>query len=205
MRNIKDMRIIIVLLLFANVSLGQNNKFIVDTLVNPKTKGRVITVGGINSDIKGFTNEAIQRAVDALPPEGGTVKMDPGQYKMRAPVRLPSNSKLIGSGPETILKRTDGFHSKLIIDADLGALELTVEDASGFVVGMSFQVMGERDCWDVTTGVITNIVDNIIYIDTRLIRTYESEKKKHGYQCRIMRFCFGGSECLYSWFYNRRK
>lgn len=65
------MKIVIVLLLFANVCFAQNNKLIVDTLVNSKAKGRVITVGGINSDVQGYTNEAIQIAVDALPSEEG--------------------------------------------------------------------------------------------------------------------------------------
>ena len=175
--NIKEMRITILLMLFVNVSIAQNNKFIVDALVNPKTKARVITVGGINSDMQGYTNEAIQRAVDVLPAEGGTVKMDPGQYKMMAPVRLPSNVKLMGSGPGTVLKRIDGFHTKFIVDADFGELKLTVEDASGFAVGMSIQVTTDvsSSCWDVTTGVITDIVDNVLYIDTHLIRDYISK------------------------------
>ena len=172
------MKSLIVFLLLTNVCFAQNNNFIVDALVSPKTKERIITVGGINADMPGYTNAAIQRAVDALPAEGGTVKMGPGQYKMMAPVRLSPNVKLIGSGPETILKRIDGFHSKFIIDADFGELKLTVEDVSGFDIGMSIQVTTDlySDCWDVTTGVITDIVGNVIYIDTHLIRDYDCEQ-----------------------------
>lgn len=66
--------------------------------------------------------------------------MDPGQYRIMAPVRLHSNINRIGSGPETILKRIDGFNTKLITDADLSEFKLTVGDASGFAVGMSIQV-----------------------------------------------------------------
>ena len=58
--------------------------------------------------------------MDALPPEGGTVKINPGEFRMKAPVRLRSDMKLVGSGPETILKRIDGYHSRYIIDADFG-------------------------------------------------------------------------------------
>ncbi len=172
------MRTIIALLLLGNVCFAQNKEFVVDALVNPRTKASVITVGGVNSDIQGYTNETIQRAVDALPQVGGTVKMDPGLYRIMAPVRLPSNSRLIGSGPETVLKRIDGFHSKFIVDADFGELKLTVADASGFDVGMSMQVTTDvsSSCWDVTTGVITDIVGNVIYIDTHLIRDYEHEQ-----------------------------
>ncbi|KKK97693.1 hypothetical protein LCGC14_2650210, partial [marine sediment metagenome] len=127
---------------------------------------------------QGFTNEAIQMAVDALPPEGGTVKINPGEFRMKAPVRLRSDMKLVGSGPETILKRIDGYHSKYIIDADFGELKVTVEDPSGFETGMSIQVTDDHNssCWDVTTGVITDIVDNVLYFDTYLIRDYDCEQ-----------------------------
>lgn len=170
------MKKLIIFLLLSNTCYAQNNP-VVDALVSPRTKERVITVGGANSDIQGFTNAAIQSAVDALPDEGGTVKMRVGEYKIMAPVRLPSNVKLIGSGPGTILKRIDGFHSKFIVDADFGELKLAVEDVSGFAVGMSIQVTTNTNssCWDVTTGIITDIVDKTLYIDTHLIRDYDSE------------------------------
>ena len=171
------MKKLVVILLFGHTCFAQNNSVVVDALVSPKVKERIITVGGSKADMPGFTNAVIQRAVDALPAEGGTVKMDPGVYTMMAPVRLPSNVKLIGSGPETILKRIDGFHSKFIVDADYGELKLTVADVSGFAVGMSMQVKTDalNDCWDVTTGVITDIVGNVIYIDKHLVRDYDCE------------------------------
>jgi hypothetical protein len=146
--------------------------------VFPKRQQQTITVGGPNADIQGFTNEAIQIAVDALPAEGGSVKIGTGTYTMKAPVRLKSNVRLSGSGPETILKRIDGYHSRFIVDADYGELKLTVEDASGFKTGMSIQVTDSEndDCWDVTTGIITDISGNTLYIDTHLVRDYDSEK-----------------------------
>jgi nitrous oxidase accessory protein NosD len=170
--------LIIVFLLLPAVLTAQKDPYIVDALVNPKRSERVITVGGVNADIQGFTNEAIQVAVDALPPEGGMVKLNPGTFKIKAPVRMKSNSKLIGSGPGTILRRIDGYHSKFIIDADFGELKLTVEDPSGFETGMSIQVTNKEysECWDVTTGVITDIKDNVLYIDTHLIRDYDCER-----------------------------
>jgi nitrous oxidase accessory protein NosD len=166
------------LMLVASYCYGQSDKFTVDALVTPKIPAKVITVGGAQADIPGFTNEDIQRAVDALPSNGGTVKMDAGEYKIKAPVRLPSNVRLIGSGPGTILKRIDGFHTKFIVDADFGELKLTVQDPSGFAVGMSVQVTDDDNssCWDVSTGMITDIVGNVLYIDTHLIRDYDAEK-----------------------------
>lgn len=157
---------------------GQTSNYVVDALVYPKIPERIITVGGADSDIQGFTNEAIQIAVDALPSSGGTVKLSAGTFIMKAPVQLKTNAKLIGSGAGTILRRIDGFHSKFIIDADYGELKLTVADPSGFKAGMSIMVNDaiRSECWDVTTGVITEIVDNVLYIDTHLVRDYESQK-----------------------------
>ena len=171
-------KIIFLLSIFSNAVIAQHGNAKIDALLNVKTREKVITVGGINADVPGFNNKAIQIAVDALPADGGTVKMNAGEFKMMAPVRLPSNVKLVGAGPETILKRIDGFHSKFVVDADYGELKLTVEDALGFAVGMSVQVKNDpyNECWDVTTGVITDIIGNMIYIDTHLIRDYESDK-----------------------------
>ena len=165
-------------MLLANICFAQDRDFTVDALVTPRTQERVITVGGAGADIQGFTNSAIQRAVDALPAAGGTVKMGPGEYMIMSPVRLPSHVKLVGSGRETILKRIDGFNSKFIVDADFGELKLTVADVSGFQVGMSIQVTTDdhSSCWDVTTGTITDIVGNIVYIDAHLVRDYDAEQ-----------------------------
>jgi hypothetical protein len=168
----------ILLLLPASIA-AQTDSYIVDALVYPKVPEKIITVGGPGADIQGFTNEAVQMAIDALPPVGGTVLLSAGTFIIKAPVRLKSNTRLTGSGPETILRRIDGFRSKFIIDADFGELKLTVEDPSGFAAGMSIQVTDavNSECWDVTTGMITDIAGNILYIDTRLVRDYDCENK----------------------------
>jgi parallel beta-helix repeat protein len=170
-------RISFILLLLPFATFAQTEKFVVDALVKPKTQERIISVGGPSASIQGFTNQAIQTAVDALPVEGGTVKLDPGEYKIMAPVRLRSNVKLIGSGDKTVLKRIDGYHSKFIIDADYGELKVTVENASGFKPGMSIQITDKPNssCWDVTTAIITDIVKDTLYFDTYLIRDYDAE------------------------------
>ena len=166
------------LLLLTSILSAQTGDYIVDALVSPKTTENIITVGGTDADIRGFTNRSIQLAVDALPVEGGTVMLTAGQFEMMAPVKLRSNVNLTGAGPETILKRIDGFRSPFIIDADFGELKITVEDPSGFSPGMSFQVTNDpnNSCWDVTTGEIVDIAGNILYIDTHLIRDYDCEE-----------------------------
>ena len=163
---------------FLAAGFGQPGDYEVDSLVYPLVPARVITVGEDGSDIAGFTNQAIQYAIDLLPDEGGTVKMSPGTFRIIAPVRVKSNVRLEGSGPETVLKIGDGASSRFIVDADFGELKVTVEDPSGFEPGMALQVMDDdkNSCWAVTTARITEIRDNVIYFDTGLVRDYRSDR-----------------------------
>jgi nitrous oxidase accessory protein NosD len=171
-------KLIFILSLLSGSVCAQYEDFEIDALVTPKIQGVIFTVGGAQADIQGFTNRSIQMAVDALPAEGGTIKLGAGTYELKDAVRLRSHVKLIGSGPGTILKRANGFKSKLVDDADYAELKLVVEDASGFEPGMSVQIWDEPQsgCWDVSSGTITDIQDNTIYIDNYLIRDYRADQ-----------------------------
>ena len=148
-----------------------------DALVHPRMAEREMTVGGDKADVSGFDNQSIQFAIDALEQTGGTVILDPGLYDIVSPVRLKSNIRLAGAGEETILKRSKGIQTKYIIDADYAELKLTVENADGFEIGMKVQVTDDKNsgCWNVSTAYITDIKDNVIYIDKGLIRDYRSD------------------------------
>ena len=148
-----------------------------DALVNPRFSKKEITVGDKTADVKGFSNQTIQFAIDALPPTGGTVKLTPGEFLISAPVRMKSNVTLKGSGRATVLKRDKGVQTKFIVDADYGELKLTVENADGFETGMKIQVTDDQNssCWNVSTAYISDIQENIIYIDDYLIRDYRSD------------------------------
>ena len=144
-------------------------------LVNVKRPEQVITVGGPSADISGFTSEAIQIALDAIKTRGGgTVKLNPGTYNIIGPVRLSENTTLAGSGETTILKKCDGYKTSFIIDADWGMVKAVVKDASGFRKGMGIQLYDDSNNqgWDVTTAVITDIQDNIIYFDNSTVNDY---------------------------------
>jgi hypothetical protein len=171
----------IVLILFVSLSFlsnAQETEKVVDAMVSPKLAEQVITVGGPNAQVSNFTSQAIQFAIDAVAKTGGTVKLNPGVYEIKAPVRMKSNVKLIGAGKETILKRGAGVQTKYIVDADFGELKLTVENADGFEIGMKVQVTDDENsgCWNVSAATISDIVDNVIYIDKGLIRDYRSDK-----------------------------
>lgn len=166
------------ILLFISISIlsfSQENK--ADALVSPKVVKQQITVGGDGADVQGFTNQIIQFAINAVAKTGGTVKLTPGVFEIIAPVVMKSNVNLVGSGKETILKRGVGVQSKYIIDADFGELKITTENSDGFEIGMKVQITDDinKGCWNVSTAYITDIVDNIIYIDKGLIRDYNSD------------------------------
>jgi nitrous oxidase accessory protein NosD len=169
---------IFILLISATViSHGQEKPYTVDALVNPVIPGKIITVGGDNSDIPGYTNNAIQYAVNSLGKSGGTIILSTGTYDIGAPVSLKSNVQLVGSGKETILRKSKGVQTEYIVDADYGELKLTVKNPDGFYPGMKVQVTDSENssCWNVSTAYITEIVDNVIYIDNYLIRDYRSD------------------------------
>jgi len=144
-------------------------------LVDVKSAEQIITVGGPDADVPGFTSEAIQIALDALKTRGGgIVKLNPGVYDIIGPVRLSDNTSLKGSGKKTLLRKCDGFETSFIIDADWGMLKAMVKDASGFKAGMGIQLYDDHhdQGWDVTTAVITDIGDNVIYFDNRTVNDY---------------------------------
>lgn len=164
---------LILICLMANTKLYSQNI----GLVNIKHTEEVITVGGPDADVSGFTSEAIQIALDAVKTRGGgIVKLNPGTYKIIRPVRVPNNTSLIGSGKTTILQKCDGFKTSFIIDADWGMLKAVVKDVSGFKTGMGIQLYDDEynKGWDVTTAVITDIKDNVIYFDNNTVNDYMS-------------------------------
>jgi hypothetical protein len=150
------------------------------TVVRPQNPGRTITVGGDKADVRGYTSQAIQTAIDALHTlGGGTVKILPGNYEVIAPVKLFSDITLTGSGSATVLKKSKGTRSRFIVDAGYGELQLTVADALGFSPGMGIEIFDSENNngWDVTTAVITSINGNILYFDNYLIRDYTADKE----------------------------
>jgi hypothetical protein len=146
-------------------------------LVEVRRAEPLITVGGPEADVPGFTSGAIQLALDALRTRGGgTVKLNRGVYEIIGPVRLSDNTALIGAGKATVLRKGGGWKTRFIVDADWGMLKAVVEDAGGFKRGMGIQLFDDahNQGWDVTTAVITDIQDGVIYFDTPAVNDYLS-------------------------------
>jgi len=170
-------RLIILCLLVNSCGLFAQEFQKADALVSPKISEREISVGGEDADLAGFSNQSIQFAIDALEETGGTVILNPGDFIISAPVRLRSNVDLVGSGEETVLKKDKGVQTRYVVDADYGELKLTVETSDGFEIGMKVQVSDDENsgCWNVSTAYVTDIEDDVIYIDRGLIRDYRSD------------------------------
>ena len=149
-------------------NLGRNPVPPVEGLVQPKIETPVITVGGASADIPGFSSRAIQIALDAIKGRGGgVVRLGAGTFDVIGPIRLYDNITLEGSGPETILRKSDGFRTQFVIDADYGMLKVTVKDPSGFETGSGIQLFDDLNSqgWNVTTAVVTSIDGNTLYLD----------------------------------------
>ncbi len=175
------MKNLILMLLLATGTINLNAQITEDKavyLVSPRIVETEITVGGQAADIPGFSNRSIQYAIDAAAKTGGTVRLMPGLYEIVAPVSMKSNVKLIGSGRETILKRGKGIQTRFVVDADYAELQITVENSDGFEPGMKIQVTDndKSSCWGVSTAYITDIQDNVIYIDEYLKHDYRSDR-----------------------------
>lgn len=167
----KNLLSLILIFLTVNVAVFSQNIGLVDV----KQAEQVITVGGSDADIPAFTSRAIQIALHAIRERGGgVVKLNPGTFQIIGPVRLSSNISLVGSGKSTILKKCDGFKTSFVTDADWGMLKAEVKDVSGFQKGMGIQLYDDKhnQGWDVTTAVITDIQDRVIYFDNHTVNDY---------------------------------
>ncbi len=173
--DMKELTLPLFLLIFcAGLAWAQGDNR-VDALVQPKHQPAVVTVGGAGADIAGYTSRAIQLAIDAVKTRGGgTVHLNAGTYQLSGPVRLSSGITLEGSGPETILKKSAGFRTHFVIDADWGMLKVQAEDPSGFHVGDGLELFDNTysQGWDVTTAVITAIDGHTLYLDNATVHDY---------------------------------
>ncbi len=108
-----------------------------DTLVEPEWQKKItITVGHKNADLIGNSEKVIQAAVDWVSRYGGgTVRILPGEYKMRNAVHLASKVRILGSGEESQLIKEPSVKTELAADSDWFDQEITLADDSGFEVG----------------------------------------------------------------------
>jgi len=95
-----------------------------------------LTVGPDSGDLMGSSDRVLQAAVDSVARlGGGTVRLLPGTWQLRNSLVLPSRTRLIGSGADTILTRPASVSTVLAADSDWYDQEITLRDAAGFHLG----------------------------------------------------------------------
>ena len=103
-----------------------------------------VTVGGPEANIPGLHNRAVQAALDYVAGlGGGTVELMDGEFHISDALYLRQNVVLRGQGDKTVLKKCDAVRSNLRFDADMHEMSVTVEDPTGFEVGMGVSIGDE--------------------------------------------------------------
>jgi hypothetical protein len=95
-----------------------------------------ITVGTNKADLVGTGDRVIQAAVDYVKRlGGGTVRILPGKYTLRNSIYLPSNLRLLGSGPATVITKNASETIAITDDSDWYDQEITLASTGDFKVG----------------------------------------------------------------------
>lgn len=108
-----------------------------DNRFEPNWEERLtITVGVKKGDLVGKDDKVLQAACDYVARfGGGTVKVLPGTYTLRNAVHVPSKTRILGSGADSVLTKIPSETIALADDSDWYDREITLKDAKGFRVG----------------------------------------------------------------------
>ena len=108
-----------------------------DDRFEPKWDDRLtLTVSNTKGDLVGNDDKVIQAALDYVARlGGGTVHVLPGLFTLRNSIVLPSKTRLLGSGKESVLSKAASKTVALAEDSDWYDQEITLKDPSGFQIG----------------------------------------------------------------------
>jgi len=108
-----------------------------DGVAEPDWEKRLsISVGPKKADLVGTNEKVLQAAVDYMARMGGgTVRVLPGEYRLRNAIHLRDKVRILGSGADSVLKKEASVKVKLSDDSDWYDQEITLENAKGFRVG----------------------------------------------------------------------
>ncbi|NLF30534.1 MAG: hypothetical protein GX591_06565 [Planctomycetes bacterium] len=142
------------------------------------TSLREITVGPADADVVGTDDRAIQIALDALAHRGGgTVRVAPGTYTLRGPVRLRSNVALVGVAGETIFKLAPVVTHRLAADADIGQHTITPVSTEGLRVGSAVMLRDRAKRGGSISMPLTvvDIVDGTLHVHDYIVNDWIAE------------------------------
>ena len=123
----------------------------------------------------------IQEAMDALPPEGGTVFIPAGVYAVRCPIFPKPKSTLRGEGEATVLVRPAAVTTTLTRDTAENSNDIHLDDVAGLQVGDAVAIRDfVQGGWHKRHLLIRKVGGNAIdgeAFDSDLSRTYTIEEK----------------------------
>ena len=125
-----------------------------------------VTVGLSGAEINGDTNAAVQAAIDrAAATGGGTVTLLPGTYTIWDRIVMRTDTKLAGSGDETILQMPDGWEAALWEDGDWGNVWASCDSLPPVKVGHGVHLYSGRDRgWNSTVGTVLEIRESRVRV-----------------------------------------
>jgi hypothetical protein len=128
-----------------------------------------VTVG-TDGMFKGNDHFAIQGAIDYVARfGGGTVRVQPGHYRLGNTVTLPDSVVLQGSGQDTVLEKLPCRTTELTEDNDGCHWFISVRDTTGFAVGDGITISSINSVgggeWHHSLHTICGIEANRIYLD----------------------------------------
>lgn len=129
-----------------------------------------------NADAGGWTNQAIQAALDlARAGGGGRVEVPAGVYQLHDAVHLRSGCELVGE-PGTVLRKVPSVTSPIPDYLGYGHYEITVQEPEQFHVGMGIHILDDRAFgFYSTVATIVGIAGDRLFIDRMLNHDYSPE------------------------------
>jgi hypothetical protein len=173
--------LLIVLLVFSIPMTGQKTNDL-NLQKTSKSISKVEYEGNKYVDIRDFFNPSsptagFQEAVDHLKPEGGTIFVSPGMYKIRKSIVLFSGIYIIGSGEHSVIERIDSCVQRpLLSEGRQGDKEIQVDDVNGFFKGGEITIASNTNkYWDCTNATIIDVKEKSLKLDRPLKKDYLPE------------------------------
>ncbi len=165
---------LILALLFSCTGFGQVQ--VSDNLVHKNTTKYV--------DAKDFFDPSsptsgLQEAVDHLKPEGGTIFLSPGVYKIRKSIRLFSGVTIVGNGESSVIERADScIQMALSSPGKEGDEEIQVENTAGFEKGGEITIYSNKfEGFNSAVAVIAEVKGKTLKLDRPLRKNYLAENR----------------------------
>jgi len=138
-----------------------------------------VTVGQTGGDFVGNDDKILQAAVDYVTNlGGGTIRIGPGIYTMRNSLFPRPGVNIIGSGENTILRKTATVSSKVIRESDWFEYCVQVENPEGFTVGGGIALnTDKKEEQKALFYTITAIDNNILFLDKLTEKNYWMEEE----------------------------